>query len=245
MQISNNILSYATIHSSPFKKKELTEYLRSSSDINEASLNTLLTRLVATGRLVKTGWGEYALPQDGKYKWIILPVPETVELARSLKQRYPLADFCVWDAASVVPLMLHIPNIKMIIVDVERFLMQTFFDTIREMHPDTAVLINPSKEDYYKYGSGRSCIVVNPLFTESPLETVRDITVPTAEKVLVDIAINPEFDYIQGSEVYTIYQKAFRDCRISIPKLQRYARRRRCIENINTILGSIDSKNND
>ena len=245
MPVSDNILSFATIHRGPFKKKELAEYLRSGGDINDASLTTLLARLVATGRLVKTGWGEYALPQEGKYKWVLLPLPETADLARNLKQRYPLADFCVWDAASVVPFMLHVPNVKMAIVDVERFLLQTFFDAIREMHPDTAVLLNPSKDDYYKYGADRPCIVVNPLFTESPLETVQGVTVPAAEKVLVDIAVNPEFDYLQGSEVFTIYQKALRDCRISLPKLRRYARRRRCTDRIQTILNNIDYKNND
>ena len=245
MQVSDNIISYATIHRGPFHKKELAEYLRSSSGINDASLTTLLARLVATGRLVKTGWGEYALPQDRKYKWVILPQPETADLARSLKQRYPLADFCVWDAASVVPYMLHVPNVKMTIVDVERFLLQTFFDAIREMHPDTAVLLRPSKEDYYKYGSGKDCIVVNPLYTESPLETIEGTVVPAAEKVLVDIAVNQEFDYLQGSEVFTIYEKVLRDCRISMPKLQRYARRRRCGERILTILNNIDFQNND
>ena len=41
-------------------------------------------------------------------------------MAQYLKKRYPLADFCIWDAASVIPFMLHVPNIKMIIIDVER-----------------------------------------------------------------------------------------------------------------------------
>ena len=246
MQVSDNIISYATSHRDPFKKKELVAYLKScSSDVNYASLTTLLARLVANGRLFKTGWGEYALPQEGKYKLVILPEPETADLARSLQKRYPLADFCVWDAASVLPFMLHVPNIKMTIVDVERNLLQTFFDAIREMHPDTAVLLNPSKDDYYKYGSGRTCIVVNPLYTESPLETVMGVTVPAAEKVLVDIAVNPEFDYLQGSEVFTIYQNVLRDCRISMPRLRRYARRRRCIEKIQIILNNINSPNYD
>ena len=64
MQVSDSIISYATIRRGPFKKKELAKYLRSSSDINDASLTTLLARLVATGRLIKAGWGEYALPQE-------------------------------------------------------------------------------------------------------------------------------------------------------------------------------------
>lgn len=245
MQVSDNILSFATIHHGPFKKNELVEHLRTNNEINDASLNTLLARLVSTGRLIKVGWGEYALPKEGRYKWVLLPQPDTADLARNLKTRYPLADFCVWDAGCVVPFMLHIPNIKMTIIDVERFLLQTFFDAIREMRPDVAVLLSPTKEDYYKYGSGRDCIVVNPLFTESPLENAEGITVPASEKVLVDIAVNPEFDYLQGSEVFTIYENVLNDCYISLPKLQRYARRRRELTTVQTILSNINLLNND
>ena len=245
MQVSDSILSFAAMHRGPFKKKELADHLRAYGDINDASLTTLLSRLVADGLLAKTGWGEYALPQDGKYKWVLLPQPDTAELARDLKKRYPLADFCVWDAGCVVPFMLHVPNVKMTIVDVERFLLQTFFDALREMRPETAVLLHPTKDEYYRYGSGRDCIVVNPLFTESPLETIDGIVVPAAEKVLVDIAVNPEFDYLQGSEVFTIYENVLRDCHITMPKLRRYARRRRSIDQIQIILDNIDIPSHD
>lgn len=245
MQVSESILSFATIHHGSFKKKELAEYLSSSSDINDTSLNTLLARLVSSGRLVKVGWGEYALPQGGKYKWVILPQPGTVDLACKLKKRYPLADFCVWDASCVVPFMLHVPNVKMTIIDVERFLLQTFFDAIKEMCPDQAVLLSPTEDEYYKYGSNRDCIVVNPLYTESPLEIVDGIVVPTAEKVLVDIVANPEFFYLQGSEATTIYSNVLRDCYISIPRLKRYARRRRCLDKVQKRLNNIDYANND
>ena len=136
--------------------------------------------------------------------------------------------------------MLHVPNIKMTIIDVERSLLQTFFDAIREMCPDKIVLLCPSKDDYYIYGSDRDCIVVNPLYTESPLETAEGIVVPAAEKVMVDIAVNPEFDYLQGGEVFTIYKNVFNNCYISIPKLQRYARRRSEISRIQVILDNID-----
>lgn len=176
---------------------------------------------------------------------MLLPRPDTADLARKIKKRYPLADFCIWDAGSVAPFMLHVPNVKMTIVDVERFLLPSFFDAIKEMCPDQAVLLNPTEDEYYKYGSHRASIVVNPLYTESPLEIVDGIVVPTAEKVLVDIVANPEFFYLQGSEATTIYSNVLRDCHISIPRLKRYARRRRCIDEVEKRLRNIDQLNND
>ena len=134
----------------------------------------------------------------------------------------------------------------MTIIDVERFLLQTFFDAIKEMCPDQVVLLSPTEDEYYKYGSNRDCFVVNPLYTESPLEMIVDgIVVPTAEKVLVDIVANPEFFYLQGSEATTIYSNVLRDCYISIPRLKRYARRRRCLDKVQKILNNIDYANND
>lgn len=81
MQVSENIINYATIRLGLFKKKELAEYLRIGGNLNDASLTTILAKLVATGRLVKTGWGEYDRPKEEKRKWVILPEPETAAFA--------------------------------------------------------------------------------------------------------------------------------------------------------------------
>ena len=86
--------------------------------------------------------------------------------------------------------------------------------------------------------------LIHPLYTESPLESFAGLRVPMAEKVMVDIAVNPEFDYLQGSEVFTIYENAFRSCSVSRSALLRYARRRRSLDTIQKILANIDLPEN-
>jgi hypothetical protein len=171
--------------------------------------------------------------------------PETKEIAQYLKKRYPLADFCIWDAASVIPFMLHVPNIKMVIVDVERLLEQSFPDAIREKYTNMMVLPNPTKEEFFKFGSTRDCIVLHTLTTEAPIDTFEGLPVPTAEKMLVDIVLNPEFEFLRGSEVYRIYQEAFSDFNISRSRLLRYARRRYCEDKIQHLLDHITPLNHD
>ena len=166
-------------------------------------------------------------------------------MAQYLKQRYPLAGFCIWDAASVIPFMLHVPNIKMIIVDVERLLEQSFPDAIREKYPNMIVLPNPTKEEFIKFGSTKDTIILHTLTTEAPIDTFERLPVPTAEKLLVDIVLNPEFEFLQGSELTRIYQEAFSDYNISRSRLIRYARRRYCEEKIQSILDRINPQNND
>ena len=245
MAVTENIISFAARQGGSFKKKDLLEALRSDATINEASLSALLGRMVSTGRLLKTGWGEYALPEGAKPRFLVRPREEALGIGRALKVRYPLVDFCIWDSFCVVPFMLHVPNVNITVVDVERDLESTFFDALKEMYPGHSVLPHPTKEEFYTYGDGKDSIVIHPLYSESPLESLGRLRVPAAEKVLVDIAVTPEFDYLQGSEVFTIYENAFRSCSVSRSALLRYARRRGCVDTVQKILANIDLPDHD
>ncbi len=104
---------------------------------------------MATGRLVKIGWGEYAIPEGTKPRFLVRPREEALGIGRALKERYPLVDFCIWDSFCVVPFMLHVPNVNITVVDVERDLESTFFDALKEMYPGHSVLPHPTKEEFY------------------------------------------------------------------------------------------------
>ena len=245
MTITDHIVCYAAIQRGPFRRKDLSAWLNEKSITTGSGLQTQLDRLVASGRLIKTGWGEYQLSENAKPRLQLTLKPETKEMAQYLKNRYPLADFCIWDAASVIPFMLHVPNIKMVVVDVERLLEQSFPDAIREKYPNMMVLPNPTREEFIKFGNTRDCIVLHTLTTEAPVDTFEGMPVPTIEKMLVDIVLNPEFELLQGSELTHIYKEAFSDFDISRSRLLRYARRRYCEEKIQHILDRITPQNHD
>ena len=245
MTTTDYIVQYAAQQRGPFRRKDLVAWLESIGTPVGAGIQTQLKRLISSGRLVKSGWGEYQLSENAKPRLQLTLKPETKEMAQYLKKRYPLADFCIWDAASVIPFMLHVPNIKMIIVDVERLLEQSFPDAIREKYPNMIVLPNPTREEFIKFGSTKDTIILHTLTTEAPLDTFEGFPVPTAEKLLVDIVINPEFEFLQGSELTRIYQEAFSDFNISSSRLIRYARRRYCEEKIQIILNRINPQSHD
>lgn len=245
MAITENIISFAAQKGGSFSKKELLEELRSDASLNEASLSAILGRLVSTGRLVKTGWGEYALSEGIKPRFLVRPLGEALGIGFALKKRYPLVNFCIWDSFCVAPFMLHVPNVNITVVDVERDLESTFFDALKEMYPQHSVLPNPTREEFYTYGDGKDSIVIHPLYSESPLESLGRLRVPMAEKVLADIAVNPEFDYLQGSEVYTIYENVFRKFKVSGSSLLRYAHRRGGLVPVQNVLGNIDLPDHD
>lgn len=245
MTTTERIIQYATLQQGPFQKKDLAAWLNGGNASSSASLQKQLERLVASGKLCKVDWGTYQLNTVIKPRLFLTLKPETIEMGSYLKQRYPLVDFCIWDAASVIPFMLHVPNIKMTVVDVERLLEQSFPDAIREKYPSVMVLPNPTLEEFIKFGSTKDCIVLHTLTTESPLETFEGLPVPQAEKMLVDIVLNPEFDFLRGSELSHIYREAFADYDISSNRLLRYARRRGCEEEIKRIIDRIKTRNDD
>ena len=240
MTTTERIIQYATLQHGPFKKKDLAAWLSNNSESANTSLQKQLERLVAAGRLTKSGWGSYQLSTASKPRYFLTLKPQTMEMGTYLRQRYPLADFCIWDVSSVIPFMLHVPNINMVIVDVERYLEGSFPDALREKYPSLPVLPNPSREEFFKFGSTAGCIVQHTLTTESPLDSFGGIPVPQLEKMLVDIVLNPEFDFLQGSELSRIYREAFYSYDISRPRLLRYARRRGCQDKIHQLLDRIN-----
>ena len=245
MTTTDYIVQYAARQGTTFRKKELAGWLENMGVPVGPGLQTQLERLVISGHLVKSGWGEYSLSDGTKPRLQLTLKPETKELAQYLKERYPLADFCVWDAASVIPFMLHVPNIKMTIVDVERLLEQSFPDAIREKYPSMMVLPNPTQEEFIKFGNTIDCLILHMLTTEAPVDSFEGLPVPTAEKMLVDIVLNPEFDFARGSELPRIYQEVFSNFDISRSRLLRYARRRYCEDKILHILERINVMKHD
>lgn len=245
MTTTERIIQYAEQRQGPFKRKDLAAWLSHTEPASCSSLQKQLERLVIAEQLSKNGWGTYEINNTVKQRYSITPKPETKAVGEYLKQRYPLADFCIWDASCVIPFMLHVPNIRMIIVDVERLLEQSFPDALREKYPGMLVLPNPTKEEFFKFGSTTDCIVLHRLTTESPIETREGIPVPLTEKMLVDIVLNPEFDFLNGSELNHVYDEAFSEYNISASRMLRYARRRGCSDKIRNLIDHANTTNND
>ena len=63
--------------------------------------------------------------------------------------------------------------------------------------------------------------------------------------MLVDIVLNPEFDFLQGSELNRVYQEAFSSYAISRPRLLRYAQRRGCLDKIQQLIDRTTNINHD
>jgi len=216
MNISNEIIRFATNKQS-FSRKELFENF---SNLSEKSLSQQLYRLLKANRLTRLKQGVYRLPVS-----LFAVSDEIRQLNEILKNQFPFADFCLWSSDVLMPFMHHIPNLNFIYIDVENDVAESAFNFLKSNQTES-IFFRPSKEEFYRYITGTKAIIVRQLISESPLQTVENVQTPTLEKVLVDIAGDVEFDFMQGAEITYFYRNVLERNEINKRKLLRYASRR-------------------
>ncbi len=113
--------------------------------------------------------------------------------------------------------------------------MKSVFMLLQTMDQMPIILLNPSAKECELYITNKECIIVRPLCKESPIHTIGDVSSPTIEKLLVDAAIDKELNYVQGNEIYHIFNNALTRYNVNKKRLLRYASRRNRKELINNI----------
>ncbi|NLB17192.1 MAG: hypothetical protein GX825_00275 [Syntrophomonadaceae bacterium] len=212
-----------------FSRKNLLSWMRDVGlfrDGSEAAINLSLSLMLKSGELIKESWGTYILPLQKKRLFIPIPSNEIRDINHLLKVEFSYTRICVWDPQIIVPFMQHIPNLNLLIVEIERIAMEPAFNLLQEKVSDRRVIFNPSSEDYARYVSGFPSIIVKPLISQAPLINFGGINMPSLEKVMVDISGDVEFSFAQGAELYTIYENLLSSFVVNYKALYRYADRR-------------------
>ena len=234
MTLAQHITAFAAGKEDGFLKSELSDSLVSSG-VPSSSVDKTLQRLVRSGMLEILERGKYRIRGGTKQHFIIRPTEESNALYWQLKAEFPLLDICVWDVSAIMPLMHHIPNVKMTLVYVEKDGFRDVADTLESM-TEQLVFRTPSRNELVHLAFGRDFIVIRPLISQSPLTETDNVRVPKIEKVLVDILCDEEFYYLPGSETFYVYETAMSDYTINTKTLLRYAHRRGVAEKIEQII---------
>ena len=216
MNISDKIVHFAASKQS-FSRKELIENF---GNLSKQSLLRQLYRLLNTNRLERLKQGTYCLPVS------LFAVSEEIrQLNDILKNQFPFADFCLWSSDVLMPFMHHVPNLNFIYIDVENDVAESVFNFLKG-NQTKSIFFRPNKDEFNRYIAGTEAIIIRGLISESPLQIVENVQTPTLEKVLVDIAGDVEFDFMQGAEITYFYRNVLERNEINKRKLLRYASRR-------------------
>jgi hypothetical protein len=120
-------------------------------------------------------------------------------------------------------------------VDVQREVAESVFNLLNK-NSSQQVFLMPNQTDFDRYISGSDSIIIRPLISEAPTQMIEGVNTPTIEKVLVDIIGDVEFSFLQGSEMYAVYNSIFERNNVNKNKLLRYANRRGRKQEVETIL---------
>ena len=222
-----------------FSRKDLLSWMREVGlfrDGSEAAINLSLSLMLKNGELIKESWGTYLLPIQKKRLFIPVPSKEIRDINQLLKEEFPYTNICVWDPQIIVPFMQHIPNLNLLIVEIERIAMEPAFNLLQEKVSERRVIFNPSSEDYARYVSGFPSIIVKPLISQAPLIDFGGINMPRLEKVMVDILGDIEFDFAREGELYTIIENLLSSFDVNYKALYRYADRRSRRSQVDSLL---------
>lgn len=225
MITTTDILHFAKTHK-VFTRKELIANLKSQAPVNP--LNTLseqINRLLKSNQIVRLDRGVYALSDNTKKEYSIVCSDDIKRIYQQIKTQFPFANYCIWDSNSIMPYMHHIPNLNFIYVDVERDATESVFNLLNSDRSQRVFLM-PDQTQHERYITGSEAIIIRPLVSEAPLQTIEGMKTPTIEKILVDIIGDIEFSFLQGNEMNAVYTNIFERNNVNKSKLLRYATRR-------------------
>lgn len=188
------------------------------------TLNSYLHGLRKQGLLHNIGRGKYTLSPHTTFQPTLSD--SLHELNTLIQTNYPETTYCLWDTHIFSPLMEHIPVFHWTVLEVERFMLDPMLRFL--LDEGKQAFINPSSStmDYYVYRA-ENPIILLPLISQSPIQSIEGIPSPTIEKVLVDILSDTPSLSAFAQEKEFIWNEALTRLLVKRSTLIRYATRRK------------------
>ena len=221
--IENQIKNYFESNKT-LSKEELMGLLRKDfSSWSDNTLNAYLYNLKKEGVINNLSRGIYT---KGKIETFNPKInPKLKKIAARIHKTYPFINYCVWDSSWLNDLMRHQPFKHFAIVEVEKMAAEQVFNDLNNNF--TNVYINPDNTFFDRYISVLdNVVIVKNLNSEAPTLKLNELTIPTLEKILVDILIDDNLFAAQQGELDFIFKSAFDKYAINESKMKRYAARR-------------------
>ena len=215
-------------------------FSQTQPDIKKATVNWRVYDLVRQGFLKRIGRGMYALGQGNCF--LPLLTKKQKEISSRIKKQFPLISFCCWHTSALKEFFQHMAVYDFLLIEAERETIDAVFHFIKETNKNT--FKEPSRDMMENFVlDGKDAVIVKSLISEAPLQDVDSVTVPTIEKILVDLVADSEtFFFLQGHEILNVFESAMGKYTVNTDRLLRYAKRRNKKEELQKILMQISGK---
>ena len=209
--------------------------------LKRTTVNWRIYELARQGLLKRIGRGMYALGTANCF----LPVltKKQRNISARLKKQFPLITFCCWHTSVLKEFFQHLTVYDFLLVEAEREAIDAVFHFVKETQKNT--FKEPSREIIENFVlDGKNAVIVKSLVSEAPLQDADASTLPTIEKILVDLVADSEiFFFLQGHELLNIFESALGKYTVNTDRLLRYAKRRNKKDELQKIFTQINGKN--
>lgn len=168
--------------------------------------------------------GLYSLKSKKKFE---PEISNTVkQINNKIIQEFPFIQFCLWESKWFNEFMVHQLFKNYIVIETEKDVMESVFNAFSDSN--SMIYLNPDHDIFELYISNYDeVIIVKQLVSEAPI-LVNDtgVHIASLEKLLVDTLIEKDLFASQQNELDNIFKSAFERYSLNRNKLNRYARRR-------------------
>ncbi|SHM51860.1 DUF6577 family protein [Flavobacterium saccharophilum] len=203
------------------------------------TINMYLSQLKKEGIIHNTSRGFYELGSSEKFKPMI--TPSLKKIYNRIHKDYPFVNYCVWNTSWINDLMRHQPFKTYTVIEVEKEAVEQIFNSFNDNFKN--VYLNPDEEIFDRYISyADEVIIIKNLISEAPIEKTDKVSIPTLEKLLVDMLIDNRLFAAQQGEIDFIFKTALQKYPLNRLKMKRYAMRRNRENELQNIFNVISAK---
>lgn len=209
-----------------FSRKELLNFYRQfEPDLKETTFRWRIYHLKEMKVIRSLAKGTFSLTYRPAF------IPEITEsekrLYNKVEKQFPQLKQCIWSTRVMNEFMLHIPGKFITLIEVEKDALEPVFHYLQSIN-NRNVYLQPDEKEIERYlYETEGAVVIKPLVSKAPTQKVKNITVPTIEKILVDIFSESKlFSAFQGSELVHITNNAYNRYAVDATKISNYAKRR-------------------
>ncbi|NQV17927.1 MAG: hypothetical protein HQ534_05220 [Armatimonadetes bacterium] len=212
-----------------FTRKELYDFLEHNffPNLKETTFRWRVYELKKNNIIISVTRGVFRLSEN---KATFVPnINNTLSKVSNLLQKnFNSISYCIWNSNWLNEFSRHQAANEIIFIEVEKELVNSVFSLLIDNNYKN-VYIEPDKFVTETYVSeNQISIIVKFLITKSPIQSVKNSTVPKLEKILVDLfSDNKYLVAYKGYEQKIIFVNAFDNYQLNLSNLINYSRRRK------------------
>jgi len=220
-----------------FSRDDLLLFYRElEPDLKEATFGWRVFDLKKRHIIKDVKKGIYTLEEKQKFR------PELdnkiIKISKFLETSFDYHNYNIWSTAWLNEMTELQTTSYMIILEVDKGSMETVFYNLKDKGKFNNVYLKPDETMINTYISEISePLIVKSMISRAPVMKIRNVIIPTIEKILVDLYCDEKLFYaFQGHQLVKIYDSCLSRYIINYSRLLNYAKRRKREEGITEFL---------